>query len=220
MKLRNLYLMSSSGSELQLMYTSKSKMQEPSTAIVQRLEEGIKQRAAGQQQQQQQHYSTCCTLNLLSGPPFTPLRCVRSSAATTGKYRVLCRAVAMWPPDRRQWTHWRCGRCGDRTRCSDVTAVEPGSASSSSSACRACGGLNSRRCGWGFSLLLEDATALLQAEVWGARAVSSNNNTARHSTLSPRSASLHWLVSSLSIHRRLLTCPFLCAGRLSLCVGW
>ena len=175
-KLRNVSLILLANSQLQLVFSSKSKVQEPGAALIRSLEDNIEQRTAlahiapQQQKQRQQQQHTSCTLNLLPGPPFTPLRCVRSAAAVAGKYRVLCRLVSVWPADFRRWTHLCCGRCGDRTHCAEAVEVEPGS-HSGGSGCRACGGLDSRRSEWGFSLVLEDATALLQAEVWGEQAV-------------------------------------------------
>ena len=174
MKLRNVSLTRVGAGQLQLVYTVKSAMQTAHAALVARLEENIQQQAAAihpvttHAQPLQQQYSRC-TLNLLSGQPFTPLRCVRG-AAGAGKYRVLCRAVSVWPADIRRWSHFHCARCGDRTGCTDVTAVDQ--RGGNSGGCRACGARDSRRCEWGFSLILEDATAMLQAEVWGTQAVS------------------------------------------------
>ena len=184
MKLRNLYVTPVRASELQLNFTVMSKVEQPSAALVRQLEEHIAQRTAALATQPPSAALSalattapdrCCTRNLLSVRPvaFTPLRAARSGAGEVGKYRVRARAVAAWPTDLRQWTHYCCARCGDRTHCSDATAngnsVSSGGAGGGG--CRACGGLDSRRCEWAFSLLLEDATALLQAELWGEQAV-------------------------------------------------
>lgn len=226
MKLRNVALTTAGGGQLQLLFTVKSLVQEANPALVQRLEGNIRQRAAiahtaphSSQQQQRQHNS--CTLNLLSAPHLTPLRCVRSSAAVAGKYRVLCRAVSVWPADLREWSHYCCVRCGDRTECSEASEV--GSASGCS-ACRACGGADSRRCEWGFSVVLEDATAMLQAEVWGSHAVGNTSNHIPHTHSSQLTHSLtHSLASPLSLPRSLLmfvlavlfVCVVLVAGSVS-----
>ena len=193
-KLRNVSLCRLPGSELQLVFTVKSKVQEANPALVRQLEDNIGQRAAAvpTASPPAQQFSSC-TLNMLPALPFTPLRCVGGGCTSAAKYRVLCRAVAVWPTDFRQWTHLCCLRCGDRTECSSIAGMQAGGSSggnsssgSSSSGCRACGALDSRRCEWGFSLILEDATALLQAEVWGAQAVGNISHTHTFERTSPR----------------------------------
>ena len=102
MKLRNVSLTPvRGGSHLQLLFTVKSKVQEPSQPIVRRLNEAIEQRTAALRTAPPltQQFSTathCRAVNLLSASPITPLRCVTGASGSAGKYRVLCRAVSVW----------------------------------------------------------------------------------------------------------------------------